>query len=252
VWKELYDQGRLSPPQTYFWETKPAEELYDLQNDPDEVVNLAESAAHQQMLGQLRQAQQDLAKRIRDVGFLPEGEIHSRSADSTPYEMGHDPDKYPLDRIMATAELASLLQTDATSSLKAALKDADSAVRYWAAMGLLMRGEEPVTAARAQLRAALNDSAPSVRVIAAQALGQYGGKADVEAALELLLDHARVDNHGVFTSMLALNALDAMDERAQSAKDVIAALPTVDDSIPQRMKAYLANLIKKTVSDLNQ
>ncbi|MFT5130058.1 MAG: arylsulfatase A-like enzyme, partial [Rhodothermales bacterium] len=30
-WRELYDAGALKPPQTFFWETKPAEELYDLQ-----------------------------------------------------------------------------------------------------------------------------------------------------------------------------------------------------------------------------
>ena len=41
VWKQLYDAGKLKPPQTYFWETQAAEELYDLQNDPDEVKNLA-------------------------------------------------------------------------------------------------------------------------------------------------------------------------------------------------------------------
>ncbi|HTM48557.1 MAG TPA: sulfatase, partial [Bryobacteraceae bacterium] len=37
VWKKLYDEGKLQPPKTYFWETKPPEELYDLENDPDEV-----------------------------------------------------------------------------------------------------------------------------------------------------------------------------------------------------------------------
>jgi len=37
VWERLYREGKLKPPQTYFWETKPAEELYDLQADRSEV-----------------------------------------------------------------------------------------------------------------------------------------------------------------------------------------------------------------------
>ena len=49
--------------------------------------------------------------------------------------MGHDDAKYPLERILATAELASGLKPDAVPELKKALADADSAVRYWAAMG---------------------------------------------------------------------------------------------------------------------
>jgi arylsulfatase A-like enzyme len=59
VWKSLYDQGKLSAPQTYFWEPKPSEELYDLQSDPDEVRNLAGSAEHQDVLNELRQAHRE-------------------------------------------------------------------------------------------------------------------------------------------------------------------------------------------------
>ena len=41
VWKQLYDEGQLQPPRTYFWETKPSEELFDLENDPDEEFQTA-------------------------------------------------------------------------------------------------------------------------------------------------------------------------------------------------------------------
>ena len=54
VWKKLYDEGKLAPPKTHFWETKPDEELYDLQSDPDETRNLAGAAEHQATLARLR------------------------------------------------------------------------------------------------------------------------------------------------------------------------------------------------------
>ena len=56
VWKELYDEGKLNDAQRRFWERKAPEELYDLENDPSEVVNLVDSPAHQEVLEELRQA----------------------------------------------------------------------------------------------------------------------------------------------------------------------------------------------------
>ena len=144
VWKRLHDEGKLSAAQAAFWRRKPPEELYDLQNDPDEVRNLADSAAHREILERLRKAQRELALRIRDVGFLPEDEIHSRARESTPYEVGHSDAKFPLERILSTAELAASLAPDAVPALEKGLADDDSAIRYWAAMGLLVRGEKAV------------------------------------------------------------------------------------------------------------
>jgi len=250
VWKDLYDQGKLAPPKTFFWETKPAEELYDLETDPDEVNNLAGSPEHQETLLRLRKAQQDLAIQIRDVGFLPEGEIHARSEGSTPYEMGHDDRKYPMKKIMATAELASSLKKDAAGALIQAFGDEDSAVRYWAAMGILVRGPDAVGAARDSLQAALGDASPYVRIVAAEALGRYGSDEDAARALQVLVELAPVDTNGLYASVLALNALDAMDERARPAADAIRALPMPDSSVSPRMRAYVPDLVLKTLADL--
>jgi arylsulfatase A-like enzyme len=55
VIRELQTQGRLTPSQQLILaETKPREELYDLQADPHEVNNLAESPDHQTVLKELR------------------------------------------------------------------------------------------------------------------------------------------------------------------------------------------------------
>ncbi len=250
LWKKLYDAGELSPPQTFFWETKPSEELYDLQNDRDEVHNLAGSPEHQVILGELRSAQEKLALKIRDVGFLPEHDIHARSAGSTPYEFGKDASRYPLERVIRTAGAASSLDAKQTPYLISRLRDDDDTVRYWAAMGLLMRGKPGVSAGRDGLVSALKDDSASVAVIAAQALGQYGSDEDSQRALALLTDKADGQTNGVYIGMLALNALDAMDARAADARETIAALPQNDPQADRRMGAYLKNLITKTVADL--
>ncbi|MDA2938694.1 sulfatase-like hydrolase/transferase, partial [Acidobacteria bacterium AH-259-A15] len=244
-WKRLYDEKKLSPPRTFFWETKPAEELYDLLIDPDEVNNLANSPEHEHILKRLRKAQQDLAVRIRDVGFLPEHQIHRRSAGTTPYEIGHQEKRYPLKKIMAAAQSASSLDPEAVTELQEAFRDEDSAVRYWAAMGILMRGKSAVDSAKSQLRRALSDTSPIVRVIAAQALGQYGSDADLKEALPVLMELAALDKNGIYVSMLALNALDALHHKAASAAQAIKQLPTSDPSVNRRMRNYVPRLIQK-------
>ncbi|NQT14775.1 MAG: HEAT repeat domain-containing protein, partial [Planctomycetes bacterium] len=166
------------------------------------------------------------------------------------YEMGHDDRKYPIEKIMAAAELAASLDEEAAGALVEALDDRDSAVRYWAAMGLLMRGADAVSATKVPLNEALDDNSPYVRTVAAEALGRYGGDEDVARALRVLMELAPVDSGGVFVSMLALNALDAMDAKAAPAADAIRRLPQKDSSVPRRMGAYVPNLIRKTTSDL--
>ena len=66
------------------------------------------------------------------------------------YDFGHDGSRYAVDRVFAMAELASSLQNDAVPELKKALGDTDSGVRYWAALGLRMRGEKAVMTALAE------------------------------------------------------------------------------------------------------
>src|SRR5438093_10178424 len=155
VWKRLHDEGKLTPPQDAFWNTKPPEELYDLQSDPDEINNLATAPAQKETIETFRKAQFDLAQRIRDVGFLPEGELFSRSKGGSPYDMGHDDDNYPFERVIGTADVASMLKPDALWTLKQRINDDDGAVRYWAASGMLMRGRSAAESAHAALVAAL-------------------------------------------------------------------------------------------------
>jgi uncharacterized sulfatase len=252
VWKQLFDQGKLTASQAAFWQPRQPEELYDLDNDPDETRNLAGSTAHQDIVQRFRRAQREHFLKIRDIGFLPEDEIHSRAAKSTPYEVGHDDRQYPLERILETAELASMRRVEDTPRLVKALGDADSAVRYWGAQGLIMRGKEAVAGARPELTKALADTAPAVGIAAAEALGRYGEGLEVTVALALLTELAPVAKNGVYVSLQALNALGELGPRAAPALPVIRAAGQGVEKAPARPSAGIKSLVAKLVTDLER
>jgi uncharacterized sulfatase len=250
VWKRLYDEGKLTPVQRRFWEPRPPEELYDLERDPDEVENLADSPALRAVRDRLRAAQQDLARRIRDVGFLPEDEIHARAEGSTPYEMARDERRYPFARVFAAAEQAA--SDEPVRDHASLLRDADSAVRYWGAMALLMRGGEAVRAGRELLVRALEDPAPAVQIAAARALGQYADGDALARSLTVLVERADASRNPYYAAVQALNALDALDERARPVLARIRQLPDTsqDASRNPRTRDYIGRLLRKTLADL--
>ncbi len=249
VWHRLHREGKLRPPRTHFWETKPAEELYDLAEDPDETRNLANSPEHASVLDRLRAARREWSLSIRDLGFLPESVTYSRSDHDAPHTMGADAARYPLERIMSMAELASSMQEGVEPELRSGFADPDGAVRYWAALGALMRGKAGVGALAAPLREALSDDDPAVRVAAGEALGRYGSDPDTERALAVLVELADAEEHGLQVAMMALNALDYLEDRAEPALNRILALPQELPGMDRRFRIYLPNLIAKIRAD---
>jgi len=249
VWHDLYHAGKLNASQSIFWQTKPAEELYDLEADPDEVNNLATSKDHSNMLKQMRRAHRNWAAKVRDVGFLPEAEIHSRAGSDSPYEMGHDNSRYDFDAIFQAANVATRKGKKTTEQLPGLIKSDDSAVRYWAAMGYLIRGKNGVRKGREVLVAALEDKSPSVRIIAAEALGRYGRNSEAKRAAKVLMQYADPAKNGICLSMSALNALDVIGEHANPHRDAIAKMARIDPKANSRMRNYANRLIGRILSD---
>jgi N-sulfoglucosamine sulfohydrolase len=79
VWRRLHAEGRLNGPHSLFFApTKPAEELYDLDTDPHEIKNLADSPEHQRKLTQLRSTLDQWIAETKDLGAVPEIELIGR------------------------------------------------------------------------------------------------------------------------------------------------------------------------------
>jgi uncharacterized sulfatase len=229
VWRRMFDLGVLNEVQNRFWQPKPPEELYDLSADRDEVKNLAADPAHKATLERFRKAERDWVLKVRDVGFLSEDEIHTRSAGASPYDMARQPGKYDLPKVLATASIASMKRDADTPALVKALGDADGAVRRWAVLGLRMRGSKTVKANLPALRKAMSDSAPAVKIAAAETLGLMGEPADVQPVLDTLIALARPGQTNPYVQLGALNAIDSLGKRA---KPLAAEIEKIKAAVP--------------------
>jgi uncharacterized sulfatase len=78
-WRRLNAEGKLNPTQAAFFSpTKPPEELYDAEADPDEVHNLANDPRHHSKLVELRAALDRWNSETNDLGSVPETELIRR------------------------------------------------------------------------------------------------------------------------------------------------------------------------------
>ncbi len=73
---ELHEKGELNEYQDdWFKPTKPLEELYDVENDPDELHNLASDPAYKEKLEELRKAFRTWMNEVGDLSYMPEKEM---------------------------------------------------------------------------------------------------------------------------------------------------------------------------------
>lgn len=247
VWKQKFDDHQLTEVQQHFWQSKPVEELYDLQTDPWEVHNLAESREYQEILNRLRKAQQEQIKTIRDIGFIPEAERLRIAADKAPRDIFREDSVYPLAEVLALANLASDTRHQDLTPFITALSHANGIVRYWGVMGLLMRKTEGETTGSPLLLKLLNDESPSVRVAAAEALGIYGPAGDLPKAFEVLLA-ASTSQGNTAIVIEALNVVDRLGGKASPIKSKLeeASLSPKDEKgTDGRLTEYPKRLMEK-------
>ena len=248
VWNKLFVAGKTNDAQSIFWRVpKSIEELYDLEADRDEVNNLSQSPEHRSTLEKMRTAERSQALKIRNVCFLPEREIHTRSEGTTPYEMARDPSKYPLEQILIAADQSTRIDSSDTAPLIANMAARDSAIRYWGAMGFLMRGGEAVRTNKSVLQKALADESVNVRIVAAQSLGLYGDGELQALAVRTLGDLASAETNGVLTAMSALAAIEALGDVAKPLHEEIAKLKPSGPSPDDRYNSYVPRLIQNIV-----
>ncbi len=252
VWKAQFDAGTLTELQSRFWKTKPAEELYDLDADPWETVNLADSSVHAADKARLAKAQRDWLIQVNDLGFVPEGERLRAAGAQSPADVLKSSSTQPptasgfssLTDILAVADLATDGREIQPETLAKHFSSTDPSIRYWAVMGNLIRGETMIRAHAPKIEALLSDPSPSVRIAAAETLLSVA-KSPVmqERCLRTLLSCADMEKQPYFVAIEAVNVLDRWQSRLQPWKAEILALPSkAPESVDKRLKEYIARL----------
>ena len=196
--------------------TKPAEELYDAENDPYEVKNLAGNSRFRGVLERLRKVHEDWQDETGDLGLIPEPELEAREeALGSRTAILRQPGLAELPRRLRQA--ARLVEQGEAAALKLreALKEREPAIRYWAATGIgNLAGR--ASAFVDELRRAAEDESAAVRVAAARGLLRMGLASEAEPVLLAALAHKH--------QSVRLQAVIALDEAGYKPARVKAAL----------------------------
>ena len=234
--RRLHLEGKL-PEAAKRWmaETKPVEELYDVEADRHEVRNLAGDPAYRKVLDRMRKAHLAWQDEVLDLGLIPEGEILREER-----KLGS---RQAILRQAGRKQLLPALRAVASSTdgkvLREALRHPEAAVRYWAATGLANLGQ------RAE---ALEDESPSVRVAAAMACLRAGEDA---RALEVL--RAALGDEEEMIRLEAGNAADRIGERARGLEKALEArLNDKRDATnyPSRVANRVLNTLRGTANEV--
>ena len=242
VWEQAFKAHRTDEITGRFFTLKPVDELYDMNADPDNVVNLADKPEHQQTLATMKAKLREWQLAIHDTGLMPEVERARRATENntTIYQMVRDPKLYDLPAYLDAADLALARNPANTPRFVEFLKNSDSAIRYWGSVGLLMLGKADANT-QAALENALNDPCGEVTAMAAWGLIQSGNTPKAQQSLIALLS-----KHSPAT-LTALNVLDWSQADFPPYLPAIHSLPTQapaakEDSMigyEQRMVEYL-------------
>lgn len=223
-WEETCQQGHCNEVQSIFWNPKPAEELYDTENDPWEVNNLANDPAHKEVLEQMRKANRDWMHEIKDSGFIPEAELADRSGESHVYDYMRS-GAVPLKEIIEAAETATMPTQGDLFSLLNYLRSSDSAIRYWGATGLLLLGQKAAPAV-SRMKAALEDPSANVVTVVSEALYNLG-----ETDLARSGFASALKSPNPFARTHVLNAIESVGDRSLRLRAAVITMAKNADEI---------------------
>lgn len=239
--RRLAQEGKVPETVTLFTaDHKPAEELYDLQNDHYEINNLADKPEYQEILENLRNVQLEWMLKTNDLGLIPELEmVELEKKYGSRYAILKQPgSKDLIKRLHNIAVLAGQRKVDNIDKFTKLLPDENASIRYWALIGLGNLAEEALSALES-VRKRLDDSSPIVRIAAAEALCKMGKTAE---ALSILRKEMKNENEWV-----RLNAVIILDEMGETARPVI---PLLREALNDQDNKYVVRVANHALNNL--
>lgn len=233
AWERDYKSGKCNEIQSRFWNTKSVEELYDMQADPWEINNLAGNPEFDSVRNAMRNELKNWMLETRDCGFIPEGKLVSMQ-NQTIYDFVQS-ENYPIDSILAIAEIAIQGKNENIPVLKQKLQHKNSFIRYWAAIGCAIIQNKAASLSE-ELKACITDDCLEVRIAAAEALYHAGYKIEAKQAIESVLQSN--DSKSI---LFAVNLLQYTDKTFvdKLMPEVNKMLEKIEDHYVKRAVEYL-------------
>ena len=195
-------ENKLNPLQKSLFEPRPAEFIFDIENDLWETTNLAENPEYQPVLEKMRKLMKKEILESRDVMFLPEYEIALLSGTSSAYEFRLNKEKYPLEEIYEVASLSGFRGNEVAAKQIEFLKSPNTIVRYWAILGLRSQNPDVLKSFSDVILKSINDTYPPVSVTAASIAYEMFSNKTGEENLKKFCTHENVQ-----ISLMAVNYL---------------------------------------------
>ncbi|WOH36591.1 sulfatase-like hydrolase/transferase [Thalassotalea fonticola] len=168
-WREQYQLGKLNAAQSQFFEPKQLEELYDVENDPHQVNNLAGKAEYKALLVNLRQSLQRQLKAMPDLGFYPESYLLTHAFENpTTFSQQQQKD---IAKLITIADMALQPFDQVKQRLAKLLTSKDVMQQFWA-IKTAATFKQQAKSLSAQITALLKADNPYVKYAAAEYLAQ--------------------------------------------------------------------------------
>lgn len=169
AWRDAVENGTLPPHHAAMWKApQPVEMLFETQNDPWEIRNLAGDPEHAGILTAMRAKLRSTMAAVHDTGLIPEPMWRGLAGKKTIHDYIRSAN-FDLDLTLELAFAATSLDGWDESRFVQALGSRDPVIRYWAATGFLIHADK-ATAAMDALTKCLTDPQPLIRIVAAEAL----------------------------------------------------------------------------------
>ncbi len=223
-------EGKLDPLQKSLFEERPAEFLFDIENDRWETKNLAGDPAYQTVLLKMREFLKTEVLESRDVMFLPEYEIGLLADTATAYEFRSDEQDYHLSAIYEAASLSGFREKEIAEKQIKLLADPEKIVRYWAIIGLRSQSLEDLKPYSGEIIQAMQDDYPPVAVTASAIAFQ---EFKYKPAEENLKRYCAEENKDM--ALMAINYLLYTDRKEPFVKTIESVHRT--EGCPYEIKA---------------
>jgi arylsulfatase A-like enzyme len=204
-WEKHFENGKCDVIQSRFFQTKPSVELFNTEEDPWHIDNLADEPEYQKHLEYLSEKLDSFMIINRDLGLIPEPMFYDFVGIDKKYKSLYDlgrSDEFSPDKTMKAAKKASLGDLSYSKTYLSYLKNNDPIIRYYGAYGLFFSASKGREIQKKLNKMMDADPIPANRLMAAQALCTCG---DREAGFAGIMKEARATKRP-YVFLMALNA----------------------------------------------